>query len=196
MSGSEKIEIFLKARRTVFENSKFRVFSDHIEDAQGNEIRDYLVVAPKVSAPRLVSGVAVVPVLNDCVVLVRMFRHAVDREVLEVPRGFVDPGESPEEAAIRELKEETGLVCRPERLIPLGTCMPEAGLIAAQVALFGALDCWEETRTERPEIGLGKCEKFTMHQTKELLREMTLGDTTTSLALHRLLLQPEIISRA
>src|SRR6187399_2537768 len=152
MSGSGKIRITLKERRTVFENSKFRVFSDHIEDAQGNEIKDYLVVAPKVFALPLITGVAVVPVIGNSVVLVRMFRHAVNKVMLEVPRGFVDLDETPEQAALRELEEETGLVCRPERLVPLGMCMPEAGLIAAQVALFAALDCREGARTETAEI--------------------------------------------
>ncbi len=46
------------------------------------------------------------------VVLVRQWRAAVSAWVLEAPAGRVEPGESPEQAALRELEEETGLRAR------------------------------------------------------------------------------------
>ena len=42
------------------------------------------------------------------VVLVRQYRKPVERFLLEVPAGGIDPGEDPESAAHRELQEETG----------------------------------------------------------------------------------------
>lgn len=52
---------------------------------------------------------AVIPVLpGNRVVLVRQFRYPVGREMLEIPAGKLDPGESPEECAKRETAEETG----------------------------------------------------------------------------------------
>ncbi len=41
-------------------------------------------------------------------VLVRQYRHGVDRVTLEIPGGVIDPGEDPAAAAVRELLEETG----------------------------------------------------------------------------------------
>ncbi len=52
---------------------------------------------------------AIVPIdENGRVLLVRQFRIALGRETLEIPAGGLDPGEKPEEAAQRELQEETG----------------------------------------------------------------------------------------
>jgi len=53
--------------------------------------------------------VAIVAVDADGnVILVRQYRHAVGREMLELPAGGIEPGEAPEESARRELEEETG----------------------------------------------------------------------------------------
>jgi ADP-ribose pyrophosphatase len=53
--------------------------------------------------------VAIVAVdAEDNVILVRQYRHAVGRELLELPAGGIEPGEEPEESARRELEEETG----------------------------------------------------------------------------------------
>lgn len=54
-------------------------------------------------------AVAILPVLPDGrMVLVRQYRYAVGRPLLEVPAGTLDSGESPEACALRELAEETG----------------------------------------------------------------------------------------
>ena len=57
--------------------------------------------------------VTVVPVVSDAegkesFLMVRQYRHGIERLTLEFPAGLVEPGERPEEAARRELLEETG----------------------------------------------------------------------------------------
>lgn len=52
-------------------------------------------------------AVAAVPIDdNGNVILVKQFRYSIGKEVLEIPAGKIDPGETPEESMIRELKEE------------------------------------------------------------------------------------------
>jgi ADP-ribose pyrophosphatase len=54
-------------------------------------------------------AVATVALTGDgCVVLIRQYRHPVGRVLYDLPAGRIDPGESPQEAAVRELEEETG----------------------------------------------------------------------------------------
>lgn len=44
------------------------------------------------------------------IVLQKQWRAPADAVVIEIPAGLMDPGETPEECALRELKEETGYV--------------------------------------------------------------------------------------
>jgi ADP-ribose pyrophosphatase len=181
-------EILLKRRRTVFENSKFLVHADHIADESGREVPDYLVVAPRIHTQNLITGVAVLPVYEGRVVLIKTFRHAVRSFVLETVCGFIDPDETPAEAALRELTEETGLVCSAERLVEMGTCFPEASTLQARVALFAAVDCTRSTRTDTSELGLGGWVSFSMKEAEGLLLDMSLEEVTTLVCLHRFFL--------
>lgn len=55
-------------------------------------------------------AVAVLPVDEEGQVwLVRQYRKPVERVLLEIPAGTLEPGEDPEQCAVRELEEETGL---------------------------------------------------------------------------------------
>ncbi len=49
----------------------------------------------------------------DRVVLVRQYRYSIDDYIYEFPAGLVEPGENFREAAVRELREETGLTLTP-----------------------------------------------------------------------------------
>jgi len=55
---------------------------------------------------------------RDNVLLVRQFRHAVDRFLLEIPAGGIDPGEEPIDSVRRELQEEIGYF--PRKIDKLG----------------------------------------------------------------------------
>lgn len=47
--------------------------------------------------------------IDGGLVVIRQFRKPIDDYIYELPAGLIDPGETAEKAAIRELKEETGL---------------------------------------------------------------------------------------
>lgn len=79
-----------------------RLRKDTIELPGGEIVRDYYV--------RESRGFVVVCALtpDGRVVLVRQYKHGIGKELLELPAGAIDPGETPGETALRELREETG----------------------------------------------------------------------------------------
>lgn len=96
--------------------------------------------------------VNVVPITRrQEIVMVRQFRHGSRDITLEIPGGVVDPGETPAQAAARELLEETGY--RANEVVPIGVVNPNPALFGNRVHSFAAFDVeWErEVRSESTE---------------------------------------------
>lgn len=84
-------------------------------------------------------AVAVVPLLDgDRVMLVRQYRTAAQRVMLEIPAGTLEPGEDPAPAAARELQEEIGY--KPGKLERLGGEYTAPGYTSEYIHLFVAID--------------------------------------------------------
>ncbi|GAB4426189.1 MAG: NUDIX hydrolase [Chloroflexi bacterium OHK40] len=90
-------------------------------------------------------GVGIVPVQDGRVLLVRQYRIAAGRELLEIPAGLREVGEAPEATAARELAEELGYAAG--RLVPLGSYYSSPGFTDEQTHLFLALDLRPVTGT-------------------------------------------------
>lgn len=90
------------------------------------------------------SAVVIVPVTldNETFVIVqpRVFRE--NKIGVEIPAGYIDPGETPMMAAKRELREEIG--CESQELIPLKSYYQDQGISAAYNTCFLALGCVEK----------------------------------------------------
>lgn len=80
-------------------------------------------------------GAAILPIDSDNnVYLVRQFRSAFNKELLEVPAGKLEKGEDPFKAAVRELKEESGFTAK--QIIPLGEYLPTVGYSTEKLSLY------------------------------------------------------------
>jgi ADP-ribose pyrophosphatase len=75
---------------------------------------------------------------QDNVILVRQFRHAVDRFLLEIPAGGIDPGEEPIDSVRRELQEEIGYF--PKKIKKLGGFYSVPGYGTEYLHCFVATD--------------------------------------------------------
>jgi ADP-ribose pyrophosphatase len=99
----------------------------------------------ELDAVRVPAVAYIVPLLGDGrVVLIRQYRPIVDAEIWELPAGTIEPGESPEVCARRELAEEAGY--EAGRLESLGEALADPGLTDEKIYLFVARDLRVVTR--------------------------------------------------
>jgi ADP-ribose pyrophosphatase len=91
--------------------------------------------AAEVSIVRHRPSVVLIPVRDDGqIVMIRQYRHALKRDLWELPAGNVDAGEPPEAAAVRECEEEIGEV--PGRVERLGAFYPTPGYCDEEMIFF------------------------------------------------------------
>ena len=85
------------------------------------------------------SWVNVIPLTpKEEVVLVSQYRHGTRSVTLEIPGGLVEDSDTPEDAARRELLEETGYVA--EEVLPLGWVHPNPAILNNRCYTFLARD--------------------------------------------------------
>jgi len=75
---------------------------------------------------------------KDNILLVSQFRKSVEKELLEIPAGGIDPGETPEDCVRRELREETGFL--PRKVERLGGFYSSPGYCTEYLHLYLATD--------------------------------------------------------
>jgi ADP-ribose pyrophosphatase len=119
--------------RRVFHGRAFTVRVDDIRNPSG---RTWSLEV--VEHPGAVAIVALLPGAHREIVLVQQTRPAVGRALLEIPAGTLEPPETPEACARRELTEEAGYAAHTwERL---ATFYPAPGISTEEMHLFLAQD--------------------------------------------------------
>ena len=125
-----------------------RVYSGRVLDLDVDEVEEPGGVRGTREVVRQPGSVAALPVHDDGrLVLVRQYRYPVDTHVWELPAGRLDPGETPDEGARRELEEEVGL--RARSLEPLLVFWTTPGFCDEVMHLFRATGL--ESVPPRPE---------------------------------------------
>lgn len=113
-------------RAVAFSTPWFDVLAKHVD---GDQVPHYTV-----KPPDYVTVVA--SDLDGRVLLVKQYRPVMEAYTIELPSGLVDPGETPEASARRELLEETGHEAGDLEL--LGTLAPDVGRLGNRMHCFAA----------------------------------------------------------
>jgi ADP-ribose pyrophosphatase len=147
----------------------FTVVEEVANDPSGFEIKRAIICH---------SGSAVMMAVDekDRILLVKQFRLPAEKELWELPAGRLDPGESPLQAAKRELREETG--CRAKNWVKLTSFWPSPGYVAEKMTIFLATGLTtgkqEPMDDERIEVRW-----FSKSELREAIRAGQIADAKT-----------------
>jgi len=162
-------------RRELWKGSVGRFGEEEIELPDGRRITLAILQHP--------GACAVVPMLDDGqVVMLRQYRYAVAETLWEVPAGKLDPGESLETCARRELAEETGYTAA--KLISLGSIVPTPGFCDERIHLYLA----RELRPGKPALASNEtleCTTLRFEAAIEMAESGEISDAKTAIALLR-----------
>ena len=125
----------------------------------------------------------VVPVdSSGSAILIRQYRHATGGFLLEAPAGKLDPGESPEACAAREVQEETGF--RAGRLEPLGWIWTTPGFTDEKIWLFLGQELSAASQALQPDEVLS-VQRMPLEEAVEMALTGQITDAKTICALLR-----------
>lgn len=129
-------------------------------------------------------GVGIVPVVDGNIILIRQFRISIERELIELPAGRLEPNENPLECASRELEEEIGY--RAGKLIRLSSYFASVGNSNERMYLYLALDL-EKTERHLEDDERIREVIMSLETVKEKLAKQEFEDSKTIIGLREAL---------
>jgi len=115
MENFEKLFEITNSSKEIFKGKILHLFEDKITLPNGHTTTREVI--------RHIGAVVIVALTDDNKVIIeKQFRYPFNKVLVEIPAGKLDPGEEPHQCALRELKEEAGVI--PERLVFIGDLYP------------------------------------------------------------------------
>lgn len=158
------------AQKTIYSNNYCSVINYGIEFNNGQN-------GSGVYLHNKLGGVVVIARKLDRYVLVVHERVIVGGKRLEFVRGFKHQEESPEDAAIREFKEEVGGTVK--RTVVLGKIEPDSGLIKADIDVVLLEVAEDSPLVPCVDEGILGIELLTMEEIMEAIRQNKIVDSYT-----------------
>jgi ADP-ribose pyrophosphatase len=160
-------------RRVIYRGRKIDLALQAIARPDGSITQREVVLHP--------GAVALVPMVDpDHVCLIRNHRYAIGKTLLEVPAGTIDPDESPDETARRELAEETGY--QADRIVRVGEWFVSPGVMNERMFLYLCEDLKPGPTSHQPDERLQPV-IVAWDEALGMVRDGRIEDAKTMLAL-------------
>jgi ADP-ribose pyrophosphatase len=174
----------IKSTKQIYSNDLIKLFEDTLDLDGEDKIyirairRNYSTIVPFISKNELL--------------VIRSYRHLVDSIQVEAPSGYIEDAESPDQAAKRELQEETGYEAK--KIVSLGYYTLDYTMFEQKGNVFAAYDLVDNNTAggKSKKQSLGKMEKIetdivTIDRIKQLLSEGKILNAASIVAFHKAL---------
>ncbi len=159
---------------TIYEGRIIDVRVEDVELPNGKKSKRELI-----DHPGAVAVIAVTP--DNKVLAVRQYRKALQKAIVEIPAGKLEPGEKPEVTAVRELEEETGYTCESlEKVISFYT---SPGFANELVHLYVAKGLKKNGELSADEDEFLDLLHLSIDEMDEMLESQEIHDAKTAYAL-------------
>lgn len=126
----------------------------------------------------------VVPFLSvDKILVIKSYRHLVDSLQFEIPSGYIENGESPKDAAIREFQEETGYSA--SQILFVGEYTLDYSMFEQKGYIFAAYGLLQNQPQHLGLMESIKIESLTINHIKEMLLTGKILNAASIVALYR-----------
>lgn len=163
--------------KRMYSNELIELYEDTL-DLEGQEKiyvrgirKDYSTIVPFIS--------------KNEILMIKSYRHLVDSIQIEVPSGYIDEGETPKEAAIRELREETGYAAKD--VISIGHYTLDYSMFEQKGNLFVAYGMVKEGLQSLGIMEKINIQIITIKEIKQLLFKGKILNAASIVALYRAL---------
>ncbi|GEK34451.1 NUDIX domain-containing protein [Kurthia sibirica] len=127
-------------------------------------------------------AVGIIPITADNkLIVVEQYRKPLERSIVEIPAGKLEPGELPEVTAVRELEEETGFGAN--RFTYLQTIATSPGFANEVIHLYIAQDLYDiEEPASLDEDEFVELMAITLEEAEEMIADGRIFDAKTVIA--------------
>ncbi len=167
---------------SIYEGKVISLKVDTVSLPDGNTSKRELIKHP--------GAVAIIPITKEGkIIFVEQYRKALEKSIIEILAGKLEPGEKPEVTAVRELEEETGYTTR-KTLKKLGSFYTSPGFADELLHVYEADDIeLLAQKVAGDEDEFVELMELTLEEAEELVKEERIHDAKTMYALLHLRLK-------
>lgn len=166
------------SREEIFQGKVIHVVKDEVVLDDGKEAIREVVYHN--------GGVCIALKDGDKYYMVRQYRYACGKDMLEFPAGKIEKGEEPDKAIEREAIEETGY--KATNIIKMGQVIPTCGYDSEIIHLYYG-KVGENVGQHFDEDERLKLEKYTFEEIKEMIKNNIIDDSKTIALMYRIELE-------
>ncbi|MCX7704571.1 MAG: NUDIX hydrolase [Planctomycetota bacterium] len=171
------VQFTTQKSKQLYRGKRVNLFCDEVQIDGKNFVREVVRLRPAAAALPIVRSTDG----SEKIIMVRQFRYPVRLEMLEIPAGVIEEGETPETCIKRELKEEIGYSAKT--LKHLATIHPSPGVLDEVLHIFVAKGLLKTIAKQDADENITSVVEIPLTDGLQMIKNNTITDAKTIIAI-------------